>query len=134
MDIFGRSPKNERGEYFRNNWWGWRPLWTLTVMLCEDILNEEDIQGGQSNDGHIISAEKAIKIAKRINEKLKDGTIKTVVNEQNKKQKEAETYNKKHNLDVCNNDYRWEEAYPASVKNVRDFMAFVKNSGGFEFH
>ena len=27
MDVYGIAPTSERGEYFRNNVWWWRPLW-----------------------------------------------------------------------------------------------------------
>lgn len=33
MDVFGKNPKSEKGEYFRNNVWWWRPL----AIYCEDV-------------------------------------------------------------------------------------------------
>jgi hypothetical protein len=26
MDVYGKEPKSDKGEYFRNNVWWWRPL------------------------------------------------------------------------------------------------------------
>ena len=26
VDISGRKPKTEEGDYFCSNWWGWRPI------------------------------------------------------------------------------------------------------------
>lgn len=36
MDVFGKNPKSETGEYFRNNVWWWRPLATY----CQDVHPE----------------------------------------------------------------------------------------------
>jgi len=84
VDIIGLNPKNEKGEYFRSNWWYWRPIWAFTVIVCEDIMNEiakmevEDEEGnlrrisyskfrvGLSNDCLVIEAEDAEEIGRRI--------------------------------------------------------------------
>lgn len=48
MDVYGQNPSTEKGEYFRNNVWWWRPLWdyceSVAPHLCEDI-------SGHTNDG-----------------------------------------------------------------------------------
>jgi hypothetical protein len=51
MDIVGRSPSAEAGEYFRANLWSWRPIQDLIVHLCSDLLDEEVLVGIGSNDG-----------------------------------------------------------------------------------
>ncbi len=30
VDISGRNPKTEEGDYFGANWWGWRPILALS--------------------------------------------------------------------------------------------------------
>src|SRR5947209_5860046 len=40
MDVFGRKPTSEAGEYFRANVWGWGPIHALMVELCSDLLGE----------------------------------------------------------------------------------------------
>jgi len=83
VDIFGLNPKNGEGEYFRSKS-------ECTVILCEDILDEElemvvkhddgteesiryrGWQAGQSNDGYIIGAEKAEEIGRRIMKVLEE--------------------------------------------------------------
>lgn len=134
MDIYGKAPKNTKGGYFRNNWWWWRPLWTLVTHFCDDILTNEDIRGGSEPGGHNISAEKAAKLVERLNEKLKDGSVKEFAADLTKERKAAEAHNKKLKLTPGDKDYRWAEAYPINMKNVRDFVSFMKNSGGFSFH
>ncbi len=60
MDVFGNEPKNEAGEYFRNNVWWWRPLWDFVASIDEiysveknanRLISEEMYQSGHCNDG-----------------------------------------------------------------------------------
>ena len=37
MDVYGENPKNEKGEYFRNNVWWWRPLGDFVCSNYEEI-------------------------------------------------------------------------------------------------
>ena len=66
------------GSYFRNNVWFWRPLWNFVVETCEDYMTVDEIDGGYSNSGHRIEEETAIYIAKKLSEKLADGTVDTL--------------------------------------------------------
>ena len=54
VDIIGLNPKNEKGGYFRSNWWYWRPIWTLTVMLCKDFMEEEAEIEFEDEDGNVV--------------------------------------------------------------------------------
>ena len=64
--------KSEKGKYFRNSVWYWRPLWDYVSIVCDDILSLEDKDNGSFNDGHILDSEKASKIAKRLFDELKN--------------------------------------------------------------
>ena len=64
------------GVYFRNNVWGWRPLWHFVTRICDDILTDKDIEGGSWNDGYKISKTKADKMGKRLWKLIKDGKVK----------------------------------------------------------
>ena len=35
---------NNPGNYFRNNVWWWRPLWSFTCDHCADFLTEDDMK------------------------------------------------------------------------------------------
>lgn len=48
MDVFGRKPVSERGEYFRNNVWWWRPLWSYCCDVAPELC---DTVSGHYNDG-----------------------------------------------------------------------------------
>jgi hypothetical protein len=51
MDVFGRNPSAERGQYFRANIWSWSPIYELTVSLCKDLLDHETICDMAFNNG-----------------------------------------------------------------------------------
>ena len=98
------------GVYFRNNVWYWRPLWEYVAYTCDDILTLKDYKYGQSNDGHIITAEKAMRIGERLKETIKDydKTVKRIG--------------------------EIGENYTFSKDNVEEFANFCLNSGGFDIY
>ena len=36
VDISGRKPKTEVGDYFHSNWWGWRPINAICEIAAYD--------------------------------------------------------------------------------------------------
>ena len=66
---------NTKGAYFRQNVWGWRPVWQYVMENCGDIISVEDAQRGSYNDGHEITKEKAKLISNRINSLHKSGEL-----------------------------------------------------------
>ena len=140
---------NNPGVYFRNNVWWWRPLWDYVYEVCDSVLTEEDYHSGQSNEGHTIDENKCVRMALLLNVEL--STDKT--------QEYTDTYRKtmddmpKEKCDLCdgtgtrNNSNRegecngcngngirssWVTNYPFDVENVREFVAFLKECGGFQ--
>jgi len=65
-----------KGDYFRANVWWWRPIWDFTCYKCDDVLSQDDISYGSSNDNHFINKAKSKKIAIRLNKAIKDGSAK----------------------------------------------------------
>jgi hypothetical protein len=66
MDVYGKSPVTERGEYFRNNVWWWRPLWSYCCEVAFDIISQDVAEAGQYNDGQGLNGVQA----KALGEKL----------------------------------------------------------------
>ena len=60
MDVIGVNATTERGEYFRNNVWSWRPLWNYCTELAPELCGNVN---GDSNDGDGLSAEGADDLA-----------------------------------------------------------------------
>lgn len=51
MDVYGKNPTSERGEYFRNNVWWWRPLWEYCCEVGRSVITDEVAEGCCYNDG-----------------------------------------------------------------------------------
>ena len=122
--------KENCGIYFRNNCWWWRPLWNYVCNSCLDIMDGDDMEGGGWNDGYEISEEKASAIAKRLFELINTGDAKGYEDYHAKTMKEAEENNK--GKEMGDDGYDWNDSYPFSVDNVRNFAQFCSESGGFE--
>lgn len=73
MDVFGQDPKNEKGEYFRNNVWWWRPLWEFCEFVAPELTSM--VENGYSNDGDGLDGEDAKELAKVLRKSLRDGTL-----------------------------------------------------------
>ena len=89
FDLYGESPKNKKGEYFRNNVWWWRPLWQYVAVECSDIITDKDVQAGGFNDCHLINESKAKQIADRLLSLCKEGKPQAI-QEQYKKDSEPQ--------------------------------------------
>jgi hypothetical protein len=60
MDVYGVNATTERGEYFRNNVWSWRPLWNYCVELAPELCGDVD---GDTNGGDGLGAQGADDLA-----------------------------------------------------------------------
>lgn len=61
MDVYGRKPTTEAGEYFRRNMWGWRPLAEFVIEKAPEIARY--CQHWHSNDGDGLNAAKSRELA-----------------------------------------------------------------------
>ena len=142
QDIFDRAKKDIEGKYwdeyqlretenpgvyFRSNCWWWRRLWSFTTHHCDDILTEEDAKGGNYNDMHLISEEKASAMAKILQERIDDGQAKAFEDEVKLDIESAEAKDKKDRTE----EEEIALCYPFEVSHLRDFIVFCSESGGF---
>ena len=162
FDLKGQYEEDNPGYYFRNNVWFWRPLWNFVCDACDDFLTDSDMSGGDTNDGHVISKTKALKIAKRLSKKLADGTVDEIERAYALRKAKADVHNKRvqENLDRITKECQemhgkdlepanypepfktwwdkmyatklWDSDYPFSKENVEYFAKFCLESGGFE--
>jgi hypothetical protein len=58
VDISGRKPKTEAGDYFRSNWWGWRPINYICQLAAEQSKLKIDFSYWGSNDGKGLRTQK----------------------------------------------------------------------------
>jgi len=146
MDVYGKKPKNEKGEYFRNNVWWWRPLWSFCVLTYPDVAGK--VQDGHSNSGDGLNSIDSKKLAKLIKQDLDSGNVhKYAVERQayldslplkgcehcnctgiRDDQYVKGTCNACHGLGEVKD---WATQYPFDVQNVVQFQEFLDNCGGF---
>jgi hypothetical protein len=148
MDVYGESPKNKRGEYFRNNCWWWRPLWDYVCDICSDILTEKDHRAGHYNDGHLIESERAERIANRLRAMCANGKVLDFEREYKAHMESVPdeicnlcggsgTRTDMVVADGCNKCHGegkvrpFETWYDFEAENVLEFAEFAEHSGGF---
>ena len=71
MDVFGKAPRSDKGEYFRNSVWWWHPLWCYCEEVVPDIAGQ--VECGHSNDGDGLDAAAAAELARRLQAEIDSG-------------------------------------------------------------
>jgi hypothetical protein len=132
FDIYGMAPKDAENNYFRNNVWWWRRLWNFVCTICPNIINDKEAENGHTNSGQSFSNLKALMIAARIEKSIENGTAKQWKKDIDKEIKKAKANNKKH--PHGDPKYDWNEDYPFTITNLKEFAKFCRKSGGFEIH
>jgi hypothetical protein len=79
MDVFGLSPANETGGYFRRNIVGWHPLAKCVCNLCPEETAPCELW--YSNNGDGLDEQAAQRLGQRLEALLADGTISAYVAE-----------------------------------------------------
>lgn len=83
MDVYGKNPKSEMGEYFRRNVWGWHPLWEYVEDTHPEIA--ELVEYAHSNDGDGLGSEDSKKLAELLLADYESGEVFRYVEERNKR-------------------------------------------------
>ena len=122
-EQYNKHLEDNPGIYFRNNVWWWRPLWQFVCENCSDILDDEDMERGCYNDHHLITEDKAMRIAIKLNSLLLD---KTVDKYEEKHEQERAELEKSDNEDI-----KFMASYPFCRENIERFAKFCEQSGGF---
>lgn len=153
MDVYGRKPKSEIGEYFRRNVWGWHPLWAYCETMHEEIASK--VQEGHSNSGDGLGAQDSIKLGKRLKKDVLSGVAAQYVKERDEAlaalPKEACEYCDEDGnrtwledglqvIKVCNacNGKKLKPPFPTyyflRVEDIKEFSEFLENCGGFNIY
>ena len=149
MDVYGNKPKSEKGDYFRNNVWWWRPLWNYCATSAPELIDKETYVSGTYNDGKGLNAMKAAKLGVKLLTLIEDGSCATYKRERDLylesiPDEVCENCNgnnrgnfKKKNCKACEGKgtrESWERHYPFDVENVKEFAEFCIESGGFKIN
>ena len=73
FDALTKFELDHPGYYFRNNVWWWRPLWEYICDVCGHLLDDDDFNAGQYNDGHLIPQDTAFKIGIKLRDCVRSG-------------------------------------------------------------
>ena len=156
MDLSGRKPTTEQGEYFCNNVWWWHPL---AIYICEVAPEIADhCEYWQTNDGDGLNAEDSAALADKLQQEIDSGRTERFALIHAAEQELTPN----DPCDLCKgtgilrppaagecgagdmligikcnacdgNGFvpAFSTYYPFSVDNVRNFVAFLRGCGGF---
>jgi len=152
--------QEQKGTYFRNNVWWWRPL-AHYVLEYTKVIDEDKKECWSVNDHCIVEDEEATQIAKQLKYLINSGHTKKFARDWEARRKKIEKHNdkvekeleehcqdvfKKLGKTIAPRDFpkadfdKWERiynkrnrdgSYPFSIKNVEEFAEFCEYSGGF---
>lgn len=157
VDISGKNPKTEEGDYFGLNWWGWRPINAICEIAAYDSKLKIDFEYWGSNDGKGLKTQKqcdklADAIEQLISTKLSEsinndddriqivlgswcesGTGKFIDSEtQLKLSQQFEYGSLLYTPIIAENGMMVESAHSTSLGIIKRFINFLRNCGGFE--
>lgn len=93
MDVIGKDASSEKGEYFRNNVWYWRPLWNYCIEVAPDLC--EDISG-HYNDGDGLGKLDATILGNRLFAEIGSGNTKKYEDAHNQRIADLPRHSCKH--------------------------------------
>ena len=136
-----------KGYYFRNNCWWWRPLWNYCKTVAPDLIDDELFDSGHSNSGAGLDDKGAKELGKRLLTEINNGdTIQYQASYQQylddlpdsdcmRCNNNNRGNNKKKECTNCNKTGKstnFNKHYPFDIDNVREFAEFCLQCGGFE--
>jgi hypothetical protein len=93
FEELSKFESENKGYYFRNNVWWWRPLAEYVLEHTKVITSKKKIDGFGYNDGVAISAKEAEQIAKQLYHLLETGHTKEYAKQHAEKRANAEKHN-----------------------------------------
>jgi hypothetical protein len=145
VDISGRKPTTDAGDYFRANWWGWRPINYICQLAAEQSKLKIDFSYWGSNDGKGLRTQKQCdKLADAIellisnstdfNEFLSEDTDRVYISSEKQLQLN-EDYPEGTLLFrpiVMSDGTIVEASHSTSLSRISEFVTFLRGCGGFE--
>ena len=157
VDISGRKPKTEAGDYFSSNWWGWRPILAISEAAMLNSKLDYDTSYWGSNDGRGLRTQKQcdkladaieLLISNNYNEYLTEdddriyivmgswceaGTGQFVPSEFTASLNEQYEYGDiLYTPVVAANGTMVESAHATSLGRLKGWITFLRNCGGFK--
>jgi hypothetical protein len=116
-DLYGTNPTSAAGSHLRHPIWRWHPL----VELCQALASDESngCTGWLINDGYGLNHIEALGLAGRLQQLLSDGSVASHLRIRQIELQKLPANSPDRFADIDEND-------------VREFIAFLRESGGFE--
>ncbi|WP_278937909.1 hypothetical protein [Pseudomonas helleri] len=153
MDVYGRAPRSATGTYFRNNVWWWHPLWTYCERIGDGIIAPDNL--GHANDGWGLASSPTLALVQRLEQALTSGETERyavayrtrlaalplepcrICAATGTRAEPPAIGPGPHPCNACDGHGQVanvETYYPFATDNVREFVAFLKDSGGFAIY
>lgn len=130
MDVYGKAPASETGEYFRASIWSWRPIHELIEKT--NVLPPKMVEDMSFNDGAGPDAEQAKLLAYALElmiHGMDDEHEFMLTSEIDGPVAEMIRQLSDNGIEVISPRGT---VYSADVAHVREFIEFCRDSGGFE--
>lgn len=152
MDVYGNSPLNDSGAYFRANVWYWRPLWDMIENLYPDIAAK--VPYAHYNDGDGLNSTDSIILSNLLKAHIDSGFIAEYIQQYEESleslpdedcnycnktgyrlwtNEDGSAYQKQCN--VCSGTLKFpniNKSYRMHIDLVKEFQTFLANCGGFK--
>jgi len=157
VDISGRKPKTDEGDYFASNWWGWRPIHAISEAAMLNSKLDYDTSNWGSNDGKGLRTQKQcdkladaieLLISNNYNEYLTEdddriyivmgswceaGTGRFIPSEDSLSLNEQYEYGDiLYAPVVAENGVMVESSYSTSLGRLKQWITFLRSCGGFK--
>lgn len=140
MDVYGRAPKSEKGEYFRSNIWGWPTI--LDAIASTGVLPNDLVESMAYNDGHGPDEAQSLELADALDKYL-DSVVSegTFISDDSPFAKMGTATVATEMLGMVKSMVGSGEltaaeptgdAFSADVAFIREFAEFCRDSGGFQ--
>ena len=131
MDVYGRNPRSDPGEYFQANVWSWRPIHALIVELCSDLLDEDTIEHLGYNAGAGPKDQRTCtEMARRFEVWVEQHTDGHKLDLDLRVTKEGRFISEDELAE--NPEMEIDSPYEVSDDHLKEWIEFLRNCGGFE--
>ncbi len=152
MDVYGKKPKNNQGEYFRANVWYWHPLWSYCEQLHPTIASK--VQHAHDNSGDGLNASDSLLLSNLLKRDIETGITQNYIKEyyeyldslpledcqycngkgtRDWSQEDGTTLTKQCN--GCKGELKvksFQTWYHMDLHLMKEFQQFLENCGGFK--
>ncbi|WP_148074589.1 hypothetical protein [Bythopirellula goksoeyrii] len=131
MDVYGREPSDEQGNYFRASVWSWLPLHEAMYRTCADVLDQELIEAMAFNGGDgPEDQETCNQIADRMEALLREKPGGIEVHATLRKTADGRLLSPEE-LAQLDPKVETQTPYRVTGEHMQEFIGFLRHCGGF---